>query len=86
MNILCFSKIRELLEESNLQVQLENLSKIGILTFEFVDMPQLVMEVHVFTAMNFEGELRESDGNCIDCHSYNSSESLISSNKTFSFI
>ncbi|XP_034638831.1 7,8-dihydro-8-oxoguanine triphosphatase isoform X1 [Trachemys scripta elegans] len=49
---------RELLEESGLTV--DNLQKIGQITFEFVGNSEL-MEVHIFRTDSFHGEPTESD-------------------------
>lgn len=54
---------RELLEESGLTV--DNLQKMGQITFEFVGNSEL-MEVHIFRTDSFYGEPTESDGKCRD--------------------
>ncbi|XP_062610008.1 oxidized purine nucleoside triphosphate hydrolase-like [Saccostrea cucullata] len=48
---------RELFEESSLKS--DSLTKIGIIDFEFVGDPQ-ILEVHIFTSTEFEGEPTES--------------------------
>lgn len=50
---------REVKEECGLAVL--DLSKLAVITFEFVGDP-ILMEVHVFTTKNFSGNLIESDG------------------------
>ncbi|CAM4520423.1 oxidized purine nucleoside triphosphate hydrolase [Lepidochelys kempii] len=52
---------RELLEESGLTV--DNLQKMGQITFEFVGNSEL-MEVHIFRTDSFHGEPTESDEMC----------------------
>ncbi|XP_069125700.1 oxidized purine nucleoside triphosphate hydrolase-like [Argopecten irradians] len=49
---------RELLEESC--VVCDDLKEVGLLKFEFKDEPQ-ILEVHVFTSDNFEGEPKETE-------------------------
>lgn len=51
---------REVEEECGLVVT--DLSKLAVITFEFVGDPVL-MEVHVFTTRKFVGNLTESEGN-----------------------
>ncbi|XP_062569091.1 oxidized purine nucleoside triphosphate hydrolase-like [Saccostrea cucullata] len=48
---------RELFEESSLKS--DSLTKIGTIDFEFVGDPQ-ILEVHIFTSTEFEGEPTES--------------------------
>ncbi|XP_061175695.1 oxidized purine nucleoside triphosphate hydrolase-like [Saccostrea echinata] len=48
---------RELFEESSLKS--DSLTKIGIIDFQFVGDPQ-ILEVHIFTSTQFEGEPTES--------------------------
>jgi len=50
---------RELLEESGLITN--ELQEAGILKFEFVGEPE-IMEVHVFTTIEYEGTPAESEG------------------------
>ncbi|XP_033747423.1 7,8-dihydro-8-oxoguanine triphosphatase-like [Pecten maximus] len=49
---------RELLEESC--VVCDDLKEVGHLKFEFIGEPQ-ILEVHVFTSSNFEGEPKETE-------------------------
>lgn len=53
--------LRELHEESGVLVRKDDLEKVGILQFDFEDMPDLLMEVHVFTATVYDGEPLESE-------------------------
>lgn len=48
-------------EESGLEVDPENIEKIGILDFSFVENP-VIMNVHIFTASKFSGIPTESEG------------------------
>lgn len=50
--------LRELFEESGIKAQ--DLKKAGIIEFEFQDDPK-ILEVHIFSASNFDGEPIESD-------------------------
>lgn len=51
---------RELMEESGLTVT-GDLDHVGVLTFEFVNDPQL-LEVHVFRTQHFTGSPLETEG------------------------
>ena len=50
---------RELKEESGLVAH--TLDKVGLITFEFQDDPQL-LDVHIFRTYNYSGTPTESDG------------------------
>lgn len=52
---------RETKEECGLDVSTANLDKVGVLTFEFVNEPQ-ILEVHVFRATRYSGDVTESEG------------------------
>lgn len=52
--------VRELLEETGLVVQLEDLRAAGRLRFQFSARPQWDMDVHLFTTQVWQGEARET--------------------------
>jgi len=52
---------RELEEECGLKAKL--LRQVGLLMFEFIGEPQL-LEVHVFTASEYDGTVVETEGQC----------------------
>lgn len=56
-----FHSCRELREESDLKVLPSDLTKIGIIDFEFCNDP-VILEVHIFTAVKFEGNPIETEG------------------------
>ena len=56
---LLFGFKRELYEESSLRT--EKLKEIGQIDFEFVGDPQ-ILEVHIFTTTEFDGDPTESPG------------------------
>ncbi len=53
--------IRELKEECGLIASHTDLTKIGLIHFEFKDDP-VILEVHVFTTVKYEGSPIETEG------------------------
>ncbi|GAB6019791.1 Nudix (Nucleoside diphosphate linked moiety X)-type motif 1 [Chamberlinius hualienensis] len=54
--------IREVEEECGLVIEKSVLSKVGVLYFQILEaVPGVLMEVHVFTAKEYSGEVQESD-------------------------
>jgi hypothetical protein len=52
--IFCTFKPREIFEECGLTVEVEDLSYVAAIDFEFKDDP-VILEVHVFLANKFKG-------------------------------
>ena len=59
---------REVREECGLEVPPADLKKIGMIDFEFKDDP-VILEVHVFTAVNYKGHPVETEGKQNSGHS-----------------
>ena len=59
---------REVREECGLEVPPADLKKIGMIDFEFKDDP-VILEVHVFTVVNYKGHPVETEGKQNSGHS-----------------
>ncbi len=53
--------IRELQEEANVNITLQNLEKVGVMKFTFTDKPDWGQEVHIFLVRKWENEPTESE-------------------------
>jgi 8-oxo-dGTP pyrophosphatase MutT (NUDIX family) len=58
------NRLREAKEESGLEI--DDVKHVGCVEFQFEDKMNELLEVHVFCADSFRGELRECDGTNIE--------------------
>ena len=56
-----FIEIREVKEECGLLIGIADMTKMGIIDFEFTGNPE-ILEVHIFSSDKYDGSLSETEG------------------------